>query len=362
MKLPHTDEIPDHLFEAMRVSRFMAEDSIGRWKLIHFTVTEEDFRSKHLKLAFSGQREEMVEMEMTRMVPPGDYITLSRRMIESEVDDIWFDNFGKYPHEFDPEFVARTLPDSSRWIPVMSDTPAETVEHYPALNGARGAVLITGLGLGCLPHALLTMPEVTRIDIIEIDQDVIALTGHYLTSDPRVSIFHGSATDLSGMPADRTWDYAWHDIWTHISHKNLVDETAEHRISYQRLFDLWAPRVRGEQDAWAYPQAIEMERVMADELREEREFREHLSSLPHEERVHILYNSILRSRVKGIDSIPDDMWPKVVEMLDPEGSFLRHVDKVVKDPEFLAKLDGEPVVDEDRNRLGMPNAELEVTP
>ena len=136
MKLPHTDEIPDELFEAARVSRFMHAESRGRWKLVPFTVTGDDFARNALKLQFGEKNEERVEMEMTRIVPPGDYITLSRKMIESEVRDVWFDNFGKYPEEFEQEFVDRVMPDSSRWIPVMSDTPAEIIEHYPAINGA----------------------------------------------------------------------------------------------------------------------------------------------------------------------------------------------------------------------------------
>lgn len=359
MKLPHTDEIPDELYEAARVSRFMHAEGRGRWRLALFTVTDDDFRRKVLKIQLGGEKAERVEMEMTRIVPPGDYITLSRRMIESEVRDVWFDNFGKYPEEFDPEFVAKVLPDHSRWIPVMSDTPAEIVEHYPAINGAHGAVLITGLGLGCLPHALLKKRSVKRIDIIEVDQDVIDLTGHYLT-DERVHIWKGSAADIGCVPADLTWDYAWHDIWTHISAKNLQNETAEHRISYDRLFRLWAPRAKS-QHAWAYSQAVEMQRIDLAEREAEREFRDQVKRAPREEQVEMLYRAVLRSRISGLGDIPDEMWPDLVKMLDPDGGLRKHVDVTLDSPEFQAKF-GEPVVDEDRNRLGMPNADLEVTP
>jgi hypothetical protein len=142
-------------------------------------------------------------------------------MTPQELREIYHDNFDMYPEDAPPELaVEKVLPEDRQWVPIMSDTPAEIVEHALALNNATGNVLITGLGLGCLPHALLSKPDVTRIDIIEIDPDVIELTGAYFI-DPRVHIHQGSAADLSAVPADLRWDYAWHDIWSHISARNL---------------------------------------------------------------------------------------------------------------------------------------------
>ena len=63
---------------------------------------------------------------------------------------------------------------------VMSDLPAEIAGALPFLDYAAGQlrpvqVLIAGLGLGIVPAWLLAHASVARIDIIEIDADVIAL-------------------------------------------------------------------------------------------------------------------------------------------------------------------------------------------
>ena len=148
---------------------------------------------------------------------------------------------------------------------VMSDLPAEIAGALPFLDYAAGQlrpvqVLIAGLGLGIVPAWLLAHASVARIDIIEIDADVIALitrgcrergAPNGWAADPRLHIHHGDACTWWPGPADRrgcavhgdcvlhadaTWHAAFFDIWDGISPFNLP--------SMHRLTRRYARRVR----------------------------------------------------------------------------------------------------------------------
>jgi hypothetical protein len=361
-----TQPVPYSLYEAARARPLMPEESLGRWQLKHFTISDEGYEQRMRKLYFTSDHP---THEMRRAVPPGDYVSLQRRMTDAEARSIFEDEFGMSPEAMSRQIrgnaLERFLPDESRWVPVMSDTPAEIEEHGPALRNARGRVLITGLGLGCLPRALLTLPDVTRIDIIEIDPEVIALTGKYLT-DGRVHIWRGSAAEpqrIAGLRQESwCWDYAWHDIWSHISSRNLDDETAEHGISYQRLFDLYEPYA-DEQDAWAIEDAHVMRRRHEENVAKEREFRRRLRAAPLDEQVEMLYDRVVASRVRvgeNTDPFPDGNVPEAYKVaLDPQGALKAHIRNLLETgDEGLRKLmEGEP--EPDKTPLGNPNAHLE---
>jgi hypothetical protein len=142
---------------------------------------------------------------------------------------------------------------------VMSDMPAEICGALPFLDLAaelgRGALdfahhlgparlLIAGLGLGIVPAWVLrNVPGVSRIDIIEIEPDVISLVTsgcreeyapNAWAADPRLHVHHGDAHTwrpgyrrgcaLHGdcvMPAQITWQACWMDIWDVVSPHNL---------------------------------------------------------------------------------------------------------------------------------------------
>lgn len=371
MKLPHTEEVPDELYEAARVSRFMADDQCGRWKLTHFTRTEEEYRQEVLRAQFDGAHP---ELQTVRVVPPGTYISLMRRMIHEEKIEAVEDQFGTRLIEELATANGRTVeqqiehmcPPDRAWIPVMSDTPAEILEHDHALNNAEGVVVITGLGLGCLPHALLSKGDaIEHIHIIEIDPQVIRLTGRYLKKHPKVTIHKGSALDIhkflkQGTPVD----YVWHDIWTHISARNLDDAEAEHGISYRRLFELYDGWLDvADTGAWAYREAT-IARQKTDELIEqERAFRERVKALPHDEQVEELYHHVLKDKLKigntdpfGDRRVPDDF----IRTMDPDGSLLRHLHTVVADPDFWPGYERQRAQrDATPDPLGRPNAHLD---
>jgi len=85
-----------------------------------------------------------------------------------------------------------------------------------------GEVLINGLGLGVLVHGLLTLPNVTRIDVVEIDPDVLALVGPHYAKDPRVNLIEGDAYTYR-FPVGARWSVVWHDVWLDICADNLKD-------------------------------------------------------------------------------------------------------------------------------------------
>lgn len=157
------------------------EGTRGPWKVERFTVPENDLSQF------------IAAFKYGRSVPAGTYTRLTRA---GEV--------------------------------VMSDTPDEIRDHY-ALRGAAGRLLVHGLGLGMAVGFLLRQPGVTSIDVVELDPDVIALVGpHYW--DPRLQIHRGDAyTFRFPNHEERSWDFAWHDIWDNICEDNLDGMKRLHR-------------------------------------------------------------------------------------------------------------------------------------
>lgn len=290
------------MMEAARVSSFIEEGSYGRWKLKHFEVTpKEEAYSRALAVAESDSQE-LIQMRLARTVPAGRYICLQRRATPMERADIA------------SEAIADAYaPDGPEWVPIMSDTPSEIQEHAHALENAHGRVLITGLGLGVLVSALLTVPEVEHITVVEIDRDVIALTGPYYADHPKVEIVN---MDAAAFPAWRQkfapyarFDYAWHDIWSNIAERNIDDDDlAEHGISYHTLFDAYAPFC-DDQSAWAYTEAL-MQREVNDLKRLRlHEWRRTMLFGTDEERVEGLITAMIRDQAAQMlpadGTIPD---------------------------------------------------------
>jgi hypothetical protein len=136
---------------------------------------------------------------------------------------------------------------------VMEDSPRELRRHLPILLNARGRVLVTGLGLGCVLRGLLAKPDVDHVDVIEIDPVIIELVGPEFERDPRVTLHAGDALTYD-WPRSACWDFAWHDVWCedgslNLLHANLLARYRDH-----------APR----QGAWQFDRKIK--RVWPDRL------------------------------------------------------------------------------------------------
>lgn len=125
---------------------------------------------------------------------------------------------------------------------VMEDSPRELRRHLPLLLAARGRVLVSGLGLGCVVRGLLSLPEVEHVDVVEIDRHVVELVGGEFAGDPRCTMRLGDALTVR-WPRGTRWDYAWHDCW---------DEGGHLAILHAKLLNHYWRRV-GRQGAWGMP-------------------------------------------------------------------------------------------------------------
>jgi hypothetical protein len=165
---------------------------------------------------------------------------------------------------------------------VMSDVPAEIAGSLPFTDHAarlrRPALLIGGLGLGILPAWLLANAGPHRIDVGELDPDVITLmTGdaapgapNQWALDPRLHIHRGDIhtwwpagqqgcalhPDCQMTPG--RYDAAFFDIWDTISPANLPSMHRLTRRFTRRAGTLWsweraeceAMRRRGQTLEW----------------------------------------------------------------------------------------------------------------
>lgn len=124
---------------------------------------------------------------------------------------------------------------------VMNDMPYELKKHLQFVLRARGRVLVTGLGLGCVVRGLLAVGKVESIDLVERDVNVIRLCAGSV-ADPRVKMHRMDAREK--LPPG-LWDYAWHDLWSdpdkgepnlHTIHMKLI-ATLRRRV---RWYGAWA--------------------------------------------------------------------------------------------------------------------------
>lgn len=125
---------------------------------------------------------------------------------------------------------------------VMEDSVEELRKHLPIYFAARGRVLITGLGLGCVVRGLLSKPEVEHIDVVELDGAIIDAIWPEFENEARASIHHHNA--LTFPTAGQRWDCAWHDIWCQ-GNNGLERLHAEMIYHYAGAC--------GPQGAWAFP-------------------------------------------------------------------------------------------------------------
>lgn len=125
---------------------------------------------------------------------------------------------------------------------VMEDSPKELRRHLPILLAARGRVLVSGLGLGCVVRGLLSKPEVDHIDVVEVDPSIVWMVGSEFADNKRVTIHVGDALTIP-WPAGSFWDFAWHDVWS--EEENL-------QLLHAQLFKRYESSV-GKQGAWMFP-------------------------------------------------------------------------------------------------------------
>ena len=195
----------------------------GRWAIERFTVASGD----HLQPYFSVYGQDC---------PPGDYTRLVR--------------YRDGPPEMDQTLGAAV---GLGGVPVMTDTPGEIEDHLLAMEEIQrrgGRVLIHGLGLGMILRFALAQPNVSHVDVVELDQDVIDLVAHHY-QDERLTLHHGDALSYV-WPVGSHWDVVWHDIWDSVLPSNLPQMTFLHRRFARRC---------GWQGSWSKDHALAKRRL-----------------------------------------------------------------------------------------------------
>ena len=175
----------------------------GNVKIEHFTITK------------AASEETMIRMHRDEYVPEGTY---ARLLVDGEV--------------------------------MMSDTSFERRTNRGVLWRAQGDVLIAGLGLGMVLHAIAAKREVKSITVIEANPNIIRLVAPTVPKKAKVI----EADIFAWRPAKGTkFNTIYHDIWLSVSTDTLDEMTKLHRTFCRYL----APG--GWQGSW-----------MRDELRAQR--------------------------------------------------------------------------------------------
>lgn len=128
---------------------------------------------------------------------------------------------------------------------VMEDSRRELSRHLPVLMEARGRVLVTGLGLGCVVRGLIALDRVHHVDVVEIDPGIIGVIGREFRNNPRVTLHCADA--LEWDHGGRSWDYAWHDV--HCDEGRLP-------LLHTRLLIRYRPHIKKRQGAWMLPRQM----------------------------------------------------------------------------------------------------------
>jgi len=103
---------------------------------------------------------------------------------------------------------------------IMSDTPAERLDHADFVRNAKGNVLISGLGLGMCLGAVLRRLEVSSVTVVEKSPDVIRLVAPYFQGDARLIVINADIMTWK-PPKDSRYGAVWHDIWSDACADNL---------------------------------------------------------------------------------------------------------------------------------------------
>ena len=128
---------------------------------------------------------------------------------------------------------------------VMADYDAELFTHMNFIQKARGRVFVSGLGLGCVLRGLLLKDDVTRIDVVEKNQEVIDLVCPFVSKYERLNL---RKMDVLKIKLNgESWDYGWHDISTD-GNKGLAKKHAA-------IIAMLHSRIK-QQGAWNFPREL----------------------------------------------------------------------------------------------------------
>lgn len=136
----------------------------------------------------------------------------------------------------------------------MSITPLEVESHMLAQFGARGNVVVAGLGLGMIANSLLLKPTVKRLTVLEYDHELIANYSSLLVGESRKLWDESVASGrLQLIQCDckksissevkakiGAVDYLWVDIWANLGGYDALPDTRRlHKQLKPKVCDYW---------------------------------------------------------------------------------------------------------------------------
>jgi len=99
---------------------------------------------------------------------------------------------------------------------MMSDTRHERLTNWEVRTKAKGHVLVGGLGIGMVIHALAKKDEVGSVTVVEKEADVVALVSPTLPKSPKLTVVCADIFDW--IPPNGTkYDTIYFDIWADAS-------------------------------------------------------------------------------------------------------------------------------------------------
>lgn len=131
------------------------------------------------------------------------------------------DDFAKVTN---PEYLGQkdqhvcVLRDNSKREIVMSDSWMEQDTNIATVRGAKGHVLVGGLGIGMILLAMQDRVEIESITVVEIDQELHDFIVPNLKLNGKVNIV---ISDINDFVPDKKYDYVYCDIWNDISGDNF---------------------------------------------------------------------------------------------------------------------------------------------
>lgn len=137
---------------------------------------------------------------------------------------------------------------------MMSDAPMERMTNGSLVENAKGSVLIAGLGLGMVVHALVKLERVRHVDILEINPDVVHLVEPTLPPTKckvtLCDVFAFGEKELAKKKGLRQkWDTIYFDIWPTIDSDDQPQITRLKRMFRPLLNDggwmgVWGSEMR----------------------------------------------------------------------------------------------------------------------
>lgn len=102
----------------------------------------------------------------------------------------------------------------------MSITPHEIETMEASLNEVNGKVLVLGLGLGYYPYIASLKENVTSIDIIELNEDIIEIFNENIypqfENKEKIKVYKSEAINFIKENAIQKYDYIFVDLWHNV--------------------------------------------------------------------------------------------------------------------------------------------------